>query len=186
MTYDLPRSLEVNGREEPIRWEYTAILDIIAAMNDPDLDDDEKTYVSLFILYENFDVFSYTEYEEAFKKLGWFMNMGNEEDDRKSNVKVVDFEQDYNLLVPAINRVAGCEIRDRDDIHWWSFMSWFMEIGECTYSSVISIRSKIKKGKNLENWEREFYLENKSLVDIRVKLSEEEKKRQEWLSSLLD
>ena len=47
MIQGLPTELEVNGRMEPIRWEYTAVLDIIAAMNDPELEDDEKTYVSL-------------------------------------------------------------------------------------------------------------------------------------------
>jgi hypothetical protein len=57
MITGLPTELEVNGRMEPIRWEYTAVLDIIAAMNDPELKDDEKTYVSLLILYENFDKF---------------------------------------------------------------------------------------------------------------------------------
>ena len=55
MNYGLPKSLEVNGREEPIRWEYTAILDAISALNDPDLEKNERLYDALFIIYENFE-----------------------------------------------------------------------------------------------------------------------------------
>ena len=59
-------------------------------------------------------------------------------------------------------------------------------MGECTYSTVLSIRNKRKKGKKLEQWEQEFYSANKNLVDIRRKLTEEEKENEKWLNSLLD
>lgn len=185
MIYGLPHELEVNGRMEPIRWEYTAVLDIIAAMNDPELADEEKAYTSLWILYENFNKFRSDDYEAAFEALLEFMNNGVS-DQTSSSVKTVDFEQDYHLLVPAINRVAGTEIRTRDDIHWWTFLSWFMEIGECTYSTVLTIRSKRKKGKPLEKWEQEFYDANRDMVDIRRRLTEKEKEKERWLNSLLD
>ena len=61
-----------------------------------------------------------------------------------------------------------------------------MEIGECTYSTVLSIRTKKRDGKKLEKWEQEFYTSNRKLVDIKVKLTEEEKAREAWLNSLLD
>ena len=185
MIQGLPTELEVNGRYEPIRWEYTAVLDIIAAMNDPDLEDDEKAFASLWILYENFEHFRNDDYDPAFEALITFMNNGVSEQ-VGSAVKTVDFEQDYNLLVPAINRVAGTEIRNHDDIHWWTFLSWFMEIGECTYSTVLTIRSKRKKGKQLEKWEQEFYEANRDMVDIRRRLTEAEKEKERWLNSLLD
>ena len=185
MIQGLPTELEVNGRMEPIRWEYTAVLDIIAAMNDPELEDDEKTYVSLWILYENFDHFRSDDYEPAFDALLEFMNNGVSEQ-TSNTVQTVDFEQDYNLLIPAINKVAVKEIRNCDDIHWWTFLSWFMEIGECTYSTVLTIRTKRKKGKQLEKWEQEFYEANRDMVDIRRRLTEAEKEKERWLNSLLD
>ena len=42
MFYSLPVSLEVNGVEHPIRYQYTAVLDIIRALNDRELEDKEK------------------------------------------------------------------------------------------------------------------------------------------------
>lgn len=176
----LPTTLTVNGREEPIRYEYTAVLDAIAAMNDPELEDSEKAYACLYILFENFEHFSPDDYEPAFHAASAFINEGEEpEDDGKFHPKLIDFEQDYKLLIPAVNKVAGMEIRGKEGIHWWTFMSWFMEIGESTYSTVLSIRSKQKHGKKLEKWEQEFYRENKKLVDIQPKVSAEEKARYE-------
>lgn len=185
MTYGLPTELEVNGRMEPIRWEYTAILDIISTMNDPELEENEKTFACLWIFFENFADFRDDDYEPAFNALLEFMNNGVSEKTGNA-VKVVDFEQDYSLLIPAINRVAGEEIRKSKDVHWWTFLSWFMEIGECTYSTVLTIRNKMKKGKVLEKWEQEFYESNRDMVVIQRRLTEAEKEKERWLSSLLD
>lgn len=184
MRFGLPKSLNVNGKEMDIRWEYTAILDIISAMNDPELEDGEKAYVCLFILYEDFDSLEKKDYEEALKQAKWFMDSGVESRKTK-NVKMVDFEQDANLLFPAVNRVAGKEIRMEEGIHWWTFLGWFMEMGECTYSTVLNIRRKKSKGINLEKWEREFYSENRDICDIHERYSQKEMEEIERLNKLL-
>ena len=48
--YSLPTSIDVGGREYAIRTDYRAILDILAAENDPDLTAAEKAEVLLEIL----------------------------------------------------------------------------------------------------------------------------------------
>lgn len=184
MSFGLPKSLNVNGKDFAIRYEYTAVLDIIRAMNDPELENNEKVFVCLFILYEDFDRLKKSDYEEAFKQALKFIDNGL---DSKSsnNVRLVDFEQDARILFPAVNRVAGREIRNESDVHWWTFLGWFMEIGECTYSTVLNIRSKKAKNKPLEKWEKEFYNDNKSLCDIKPKLTREEMEAEERLNQLL-
>jgi len=184
MNYDLPKTLCVNGREEPIRWEYTAILDAISALNDPELEKAQKLYAALYIIYENFADFKAEDLQSAWDSATEFIN-GDVDDDVKSNVKTIDFEQDFRVMIPAINKVAGREIRGEDNIHWWTFIGWLMEIGECTYSTVLTIRTKLSKGKKLENYERDFYNANKRLVDIKPKLTEQEKADEEWLNNFL-
>ena len=44
-----------------------------------------------------------------------------------------------------------------------------MEIGESTFSTVVSIREKKRKGKKLEKWEQEYYKNNKSIIDLHQK-----------------
>lgn len=182
--YGLPKSLIVNGIEHPIRWNYEAVLDIISALNDPELEDSEKAYVCLFILYKDFDEIRAEDYEAAFLAANEFIDNGVESE-RKGKVRMVDFEQDARLMFPAINRVAGKEIRQEEGIHWWTFLGWFMEIGDCTYSQVLTIRSKKSKGKTLEKWEQEFYDQNRKMVDIQVRLTEEEKEEERRLNELL-
>ena len=178
MNYGLPTTLTVNGREEPIRWEYTAALDAIAAMNDKNLQDSEKIFAFLWILFENFEDFTREDYAPAFDEGIRFINNGLDAE-AKDNIKLVDYEQDYRLMIPAINRVAGKEIRNEENVHWWTFLGWFMEMGECTYQTVLSIRRKRGKGKKLDAGEAEFLKDNKDLVLIRPKLSEEEKRQME-------
>lgn len=184
MSSRLPKSVIVNGKEMAIRYQYTAILDIISALNDPELEDKEKVYVCLYIFYEDFDQLEESDMEEAFKKVQEFMDNGVSSD-RSRNVKMVDFEQDERIMYPAINKVAGREIRNDDNIHWWTFLGWFMEMGECTYSNVLNIRSKKAKGKKLEKWEEEFYRENRKMCDIQVRLSQEEIEAEVELNRLL-
>lgn len=178
MNYGLPKSLMVNGREEPIRWEYMPVLNAIAALNDRDLEDYEKVTCCLLILYENFGYFKREDYAPAFEAAISFIN-NNADSETKDNIKLVDYEQDWNIMIPAINRVAGREVREEEDIHWWTFLGWFMEIGDCTFSTVLSIRNKRAKGKKLESWEKEFLEEKKSMVLIQPKLTEEEKRQLE-------
>lgn len=177
MITGLPKTITVNGREEPIRYEYTAVLDAISALNDPDLEDNEKVYAFLYIMFVNFEQFMPDDYDPAFKAACSFLNNGeDDEDDNARNPRIIDFEQDYKLLIPAVNKVAGIEIRNHDDIHWWTFLGWFMEIGEGAYTSVLNIRQKKRKGKKLEKWEQEFYAANKKLVDLQPRMSASEKK----------
>ena len=60
-----------------------------------------------------------------------------------------------------------------------------MEIGECTYSTVLTIRSKQAKGKKLEKYEQEFLSENKNLVVIKPRMTAEEKRQLEEDEALL-
>lgn len=51
----LPTELEVNEKRYRIRSDYRDILKIIQAYNDPELEEKEKCYVALKILYINFE-----------------------------------------------------------------------------------------------------------------------------------
>ena len=182
MDYSLPTSFVVGDAELMIRnkGDYRAVLDVIAALKDPDLTDNEKLYCALQIFYENPE--DITDTEEAFKKLAFFINAGEEEQGKSNTPPLMDWEQDFKLIVSPVNRILGTEIRALPYLHWWSFISAYYEIGDCSFASVVSIRKKLKTGKPLEKWEREFYRGNKSTIDLRQRLSSEE---QELIDSIL-
>ena len=97
----------------------------------------------------------------------------------------MDWEQDASLIVTAVNKVLGREVRADSYLHWWSFLSAYMEIDNKTlFSNILSIRIKKSKGKKLEKWEQEFYRENKSLIDIKRKLTAEEEEEERLLEEM--
>ena len=97
----------------------------------------------------------------------------------------MDWEQDAPLIVPAVNKVLGGEIRSMPYLHWWTFLGAYMSIGESLFSEVISIRRKKAKGKKLEKHEQEFYRDNKSLVNMKQRYSEEEQAEIDRLNEML-
>lgn len=184
----LPTKLNINGVDWNIRTDFRVVLDILSAINDPDLEDDEKWLACLAILYEDFDKMPASDFLEACKQAKTFIDMGQEEKEDKgkpSKPRVMDWEQDAQLIVPAVNKVLGKDIRGVDYMHWWTFLSAYMEIGECTYTHVLSIRTKKAKGKKLEKWEQEFARENNDIIKLDKKLSEEEKEEEKLLEELL-
>lgn len=188
MFFDLPTTLEVGGKTWNIRTDYRDVLTIITAFDDVELPPNEKAYVCLLALYEDFDNMPDTLYQEAFEKALKFIEREDEDsdkDDKKARKKVVDWEQDASLLFPAINRVAGVEVRTVEYMHWWTFMGYFMEIGEGVYSTVLSLRSKKNSGKKLEKWEQEWWNKNRDICKIRKLYTEEEKAQQDAYKALL-
>lgn len=90
------------------------------------------------------------------------------------------------MIVPAVNKVAGKEIRAVSYMHWWTFFGDFMESGECLFNTVVGIRSKKAKGEKLDKWEKKFYQENKNIIDIKTRLSEEEQAYKDTLNEMLN
>ena len=182
--FALPTALEVHGTTWNIRSDYRDVIRVIEAMNDPELEPQEKVYVAMFIIYEDFQNIPDDDYKEAFEKACEFIDYGDKSE-RRSKTKLVDFEQDEKLIISAVNKVVGCEIRAIPYMHWWTFLGYFMEIGECSFSTVLSIRSKRAEGKKLEKWEQEYFDKNRDVVVIRERMTEQEKVDYEKLKSLL-
>lgn len=98
---------------------------------------------------------------------------------KKKSPKLVDWEQDYPLILPPINRIFGRDIRgipydaetNTGGVHWWTFLGAYNNLGDCTFAQVVRIRDKKARGKTLEKDEREWYRRNSDLVNIKNKLS---------------
>ena len=174
MMYDLPKSLLVCGSEYEIRSDFRAALDICAALSDNGLDDQEKALVVLDIMYPCFGEMPAEHYAEAIRQCFWFINCG-EEDQTQKTPKLMDWEHDFKHIVAPINRVLGQEIRAAEYLHWWSFISAYYEIGDCTFAQIIRIRDKKARGKPLDKADQEWYRRNRHLVDLPTSYTEAEK-----------
>lgn len=174
MNYHLPKSLDVCGAEYAIRWDYRAALDICAALSDPELSDQERAFAALMIFYPELEEMPPEDMEEALRRCFWFLNGGEEEHGAKPQRKLMDWDQDFNLIVGPVNRVLGADVRGMEQLHWWTFLAAYMEIGDCTFAEVVAIRKKRAEGRKLSKEDRAFLRENRDLVELRTHYTEEE------------
>ena len=191
----LPETLIVCDKSYPIRSDYRNVLQAFEAFNDPELENSEKWIVAIYLLFAEFtcaeDVETAVEggfdVEEAIKQILWFISGGKEEkkDDRKE-LPTYDWAQDEQIIFSAVNNVAKKEVREVEYMHWWTFLGYFNEVGEGTFSYIVGIRNKLNKGKKLEKHEKEFLNRNKDIVLIKKKLSKEEQDKEDEFQELLD
>ena len=178
----LPREAVIGGVKYPINTDFRDILEIFSYLDDPQLPEFIRWKVALALFFEG-EIPQERE-GEALAFLADFLRCGQPES--APGPKLLDWQQDGNLIVADVNKAAGQEIRALPYVHWWTFMSWFHAIGEGQLSTVVSIRDKLRRGKKLEAWERDFYRENKSRVDLKKRYSLREKEEQQRLNALLD
>lgn len=164
--YELPTEIKVKDNSWAIRnrGDFRIVLDCFTALNDIELSKQERIIACLAIFLEDVtcieDVYKIPDLEEVCKQMMLFFNCGQEESGRKLSYRLIDWKRDESLICSAINNVANKEIRLEPYIHWWTFMGYYMAVGESSLATVVSIRSKQSKNKKLEKHEKQFIAEN--------------------------
>lgn len=165
MLGQLPTTLEVGGAEYKIDTDYRNILAIFSAFNAKELTDQEKVYVCLQRLFTSFERLPRRDYESAYKAAIRFIECGMHGD--KPSPRVVNWDKDEQLIFPAINKVAGVEVRSLPYMHWWTFLGYFQAIDrEDIWGFILTIRQKKARHKPLEKHEKEFYAANLALCAV--------------------
>ena len=161
----LPQTLKINGRAYKIRSDYRDILQLIAAFGDKELSDEEKAYVCLKRLFIAMESIPKSDYQDAYEAAVTFIECHIS--DRKPSPKVVNWEKDEQLIFPAINKVAGMEVRAVPYMHWWTFLGYFQSIDrEDIWGFILTIRQKRAKGKKLEKYEKDFLNANRDICEV--------------------
>ena len=164
--YSLPTSLIVHGKEFTVRnqGDFRTVLDCFETLDTLELTKEERILSCLVLFYEDLhkfdDLAKLGDINEAYSKMVWFFNCGQEDIGTPSNYRLLDWNKDASLIFSAVNNVAQKEVRAEKYLHWWTFMGYYLAIGECSLSNIISIRGKRAKGKKLEKYERQFINEN--------------------------
>ena len=189
----LPEVLTVGGEEYPIRTDYRNVLQVFEVFQDPELTQEEKWIVAIYLLFEDFscddDVLEAAQdgfdLGKAMKQISWFISAGQPEK-QVLEQPTYNWTQDEQMIFSAVNKVAGQETRELEYLHWWTFLGYFNEVGEGTFSFIVGIRHKLNKGKKLEKHEKEFLSHNKELVLMKKPLTKEEQEQEDAYNALLD
>ena len=182
--WSLPERLEIAGHEYTINADFRDVLEIIHWLTDPNEQERVRLYVALRLFYDDFETIPPDAHQEAADLMMEFI-AGGKKDEGPPGPHLLDWDQDQGMIVADVNKAAGCEIRALPFLHWWTFLAFFCGIGEGQLSTVVGIRHKLKRGKKLEPWEREYYQQHKADVDLKPRYTADELAEQERLKKLL-
>ena len=179
MNWGLPTSVEIGGESYEIRTDFRVILDIFVMLSDPDLSGTDRAEGILAMFYVAPESIPPQHLQQAVDRFTWFQNGGQEQQNGKKQPRLVDWERDYPLIVPPINRIFGRDIREvpydietnTGGVHWWTFLGAYNDLGDCTFAQVVRIRDKKARGKTLDKDEREWSRRNADIVMLKEKLS---------------
>ena len=163
--WNLPRSIELGGEQYEVRTDFRAILDILRAMADPELNEEDRIEVLFDIFFLDAEEIPQEYLQEAIDKAFAFIDCGISSEG-KNKARLMDWDKDSSLIASAINKNMGKDIRSVKYMHWWTFMGAYMEISEGLFHEILQIRQKKMNGKKLEKWELEIYRKNKKLIDL--------------------
>ena len=178
--FDLPSTVTISGIEYPIRTDFRTILEILVMLDDPDLSDADKTEALLRMFYVRSEASPERnrppDTEAALQAFTDFVDpRHSQKGERKKQSPLIDWQQDFDLMVAPINHILGFECRAVDYLHRRTFLAAYMEIPpESVFARVLRIREKLRTGKKLEKYERTWYNKNRDLVHLKPKLSQAE------------
>ena len=151
MIFNLPTFVTISGIEYLVRTDFRVILEIFVMLDDPDLS------------------------EAALQAFTDFVDPRHGSQGKKSSGRLIDWSQDFDLMVAPINHILGFECRSVDFLHWHTFLAAYLEIPpESVFARVLRIREKLRTGKKLEKYERSWYSKNRDLVHLKPKFSQAE------------
>ena len=179
--WSLPKTAVIGGKEYTINADFRDVLEVIRYLTDAGRPEYMRWQIALSLFYEQEIQAEFRQ--EAMEYMADFISYGETEE--KPGPKLMDWEQDAQIIIGDINKVAGRDVRDAEYLHWWTFLSYFYGIGEGQLSTIVSIRSKKSSGKKLEKWEEEFYRKNKSKVDFQKSKTPEDDAAQEYFRKWL-
>ena len=104
MIYDLPRYVEFGGRKWTIRTDFRDVLTILEALDDPNLNEQEKAFVVLHNLYQDFGHIRKEDAQAAFDAAIRFIDRDMPRG--TPGPRTMDWTQDAPLIFPAVNAAA--------------------------------------------------------------------------------
>lgn len=189
LTLTLPKSIKLGEKEYPIRSDYRVGIRLMQMFEDPELTDSEKLFIAMRVIFKD-AVISGIYLQEALEKTVWFLNGGdlNQTSSAGSQTgsqrRLYSWNQDLRFIIAAVDKTVGFSVRGKAFFHWWDFLSAFSEVGESSFSTIVSQRLLKQKGKQTES-DIEWWADNADIAELRVQRSREEQDAVDRFNKLL-
>jgi hypothetical protein len=165
--YDLPRALAVNGKIYDINADFRVCIDILIMLESAAADE-RKALFMLEKLYVSAAELPLDAAGDAIRAVCAFLDGGADPRNSapaKPPRRLFRWEKDAALIFAGIDKVLGRSCRRMKFLHWWEFLGAFREIGGCTFSRVLYLRSAFMHGRMTDE-ERRIWNENPRLYRL--------------------
>ena len=138
----LPTVIEIEGQEYGVNWDFRTCLRIILAFEDLELTMPEKSAVLIELLYKERP----ENVQLAVEKGVAFLDGGIEQDPNSSAVRVFSFQKDSRFIMAGFRQTYQMDLQT-EELHWWTFLTLFMDLGpDTTFSNIVGLRKRVKDG----------------------------------------
>ena len=187
----LPTSFSIDGKKYEFNYDFRTSILFCLLMQDTKLTEEEKILQGLQLYYPVIP----SNIEEAYEKILYFYSRGKEIEDNKkvkqgkrifkrNNNRAYDFEVDANLIFSAFMTQYNINL-NRDNLHWWEFMSLFNSLKDDTEIVKIMNYRTIDVNTIEDKKERKMYKQLQDYYSLENTMTMEEKqlleqKLKEW------
>lgn len=171
----LPVSVEIDGVEYPINWDFRTSIRFETFVQEET--DDIVLIEKALKLYYGDNIPG--NIQAAVDKMLWFYSGGNAEQSKSggSSEPKYSFETDWDYIYTAFLEQFKVDIQD-EDMHWWKFRAMFQSLNEKTrFGEIVGYRSVKISGKMTKE-QKDFYKKMKRLYAL-PKNAKEEKRMQD-------
>lgn len=125
----------------PVDMAFETGIKISQCLVDEDLDERERLIVALSLMFPEGVNLNGKKADEA---LHWYLNGWNHDNidkQDKNEVVVMDFDIDQWRIYAAFRAQYGINL-NKAKLHFWEYMGLLSNLNECSFTQVVSIRSK--------------------------------------------
>lgn len=153
--WTLPRQTVIDGKVWPHATDYRDILKIVSVFQNAE--NEQFAPLCAAILFYRDPLFhaDAKEMEALLEYMVDFINCGQKKEICLC-ADIIDWELDAQEILEGVNAAAGIDIREKEELHWWSFMSLFHCIRRGRLADLVAIRWKLQTGKPLTDEEKAY------------------------------
>lgn len=180
----LPKEVTIDGKSYKLNSDFRVGIRLMQLFEDRRFSDDEKILIAIRVLF--FDKIPKESIGEAAQKMVWFLDGGGEENGSKgsSSRRLYSWNQDLRFIISAVDKTIGFSTRGAEYLHWWDFLSAFSEIGDSSFSTIVSQRQIKARGKQTDE-DRQWWLENIDIAELHIEHTDEEQQAIDKFNKLL-
>lgn len=187
----LPTSFSIDNKKYEFNYDFRTSILFCLLMQDTELTEEQKILQGLQLYYPEIP----DNVEEAYEKILYFYSRGKDIEDNKkvkqgkrifkrNNNRAYDFEVDANLIFSAFMTQYNINL-NRENLHWWEFMSLFNSLNDTNEIVKIMNYRTIDINSIEDKKERKTYKQLQDYYSLENVITAEEKqlldeKMKEW------